>query len=182
MDQSKLVVEKYSTENKQYLLDSNLNALKNELEEEYGSKSQWFDDFYSQLEINLKAQKNGSTMLLAVNIGSSTGRLAFQLSKFYKSVSLLRKIKNFIVFVFLKKVVAVDYCGTFVDACLKLQTFGEYEFNLKPDETLKVDLKNNPNLKNVVFKQMTWVPNELPKSELVIFTMIDRVMNHLCKF
>ena len=31
-----------------------------------------------------------------------------------------------------------------------------------------------------IFKQMTWLPNEIPKSDFVLFTMIDRVTNHLC--
>jgi hypothetical protein len=37
------------------------------------------------------------------------------------------------------------------------------------------------NKDKAIFKQMTWIPNEIPKSDLVIFTMIDRCVHPLCK-
>lgn len=63
---------------------------------------------------------------------------------------------------------------------MELQSKGQLEIK-NNSNYLNLDIRENSNSSNVVFKQMTWIPNEIPKSDLVLFTMIDRVMNPSCK-
>lgn len=83
------------------------------------------------------------------------------------------------------KVVGVDFCGKFLNIALELQSKGliEIESESIKDKKLRIQLNENQkaNAQKAVFKQMTWIPNEIPKSDLVLFTMIDRVVNQLCK-
>jgi hypothetical protein len=149
-----LVIKHYETENKQYLhYDSDLKSLENRLEYEY-ENSGWHDELIAQLQSALDLRKN----VTAVHLGSSTGRISFELAKIFEYV------------------IATDFCGLFIDTCLKLQE--KCEFELKTiDKIIKVSLANEPHLKKVCFKQMTWIPNEIPICEFVLFSMIDRVMN-----
>ena len=80
--------------------------------------------------------------------------------------------------------IGVDFCSKFVDAALNLQAQGVLEFQLKTkgNTIVKANIHDNMNACRAIFKQLTWIPNELNKSDLVLFSMIDRVMNHLGKF
>ena len=81
-----MVVKKYRTENRQYFYDASDDYLFNELEHEYGSKSnQWFEPLMNQLNEVLKKSK--SIHKTALHIGSSTGRITFELAKSFESVS-----------------------------------------------------------------------------------------------
>ncbi len=157
----------YETNNKQYLYDSHLHPehLDKELLHEYDPiESSWFTPFMNFVNDNLNkynVNKNTATVL-----GASTGRVVFNL------------VKSF------QQVIGVDYCGKFLEVALQLQSKGRLEFTLETDKnkSLKLDISDNMNASNAVFKQMTWIPNEIPKSDLVLFTMIDRVTNELRKF
>lgn len=85
---------------------------------------------------------------------------------------------------FFKKVVAIDFSSKLLENSLKLQSLGTLEIQLisRKNNIIKMDIRSNLNAAKVIFKQMTWIPNELPKSHFVLFTMIDRVTNHLCKY
>jgi hypothetical protein len=167
LDEKKLQLNFYETNNKQYLYDSHLHPeyLDQELLHEYDPvKSAWFSKFMSLVNESLKKYNVNKSM--ATVLGASTGRVVFDLAKFFQQV------------------VGVDYCGKFLEVALQLQSKGHLEFTLETDKTknLKLDISDNMNASNAVFKQMTWIPNEIPKSDLVLFTMIDRVTNELCKF
>lgn len=73
------------------------------------------------------------------------------------------------------KVVGVDYCARFLDVAMRLQSHGRI------NEHVQLDINENLAARKAVFKQMTWIPNEVPKSDLVVFTMLDRVSNPFCK-
>jgi hypothetical protein len=81
-------------------------------------------------------------------------------------------------------VVAIDYSSKLLESSLKLQSLGILETQLesKNNAIIKLDIRSNLNAAKVIFKQMTWIPNEIPKCDFVLITMIDRVTNHLCKF
>lgn len=78
----------------------------------------------------------------------------------------------------------MDFCAKFLDIATKLQLLGKLDVKLetKNMEILRLDISDNLNVSKAVFKQMTWIPNEIPKSDFVLFTMIERVTNPLCKF
>ena len=75
----------------------------------------------------------------------------------------------------------MDFCGLFIDTCLKIQKNEAFELETSSKRIRKTFEKNESYFKKVCFKQMTWIPNEIPKSEFVLFSMIDRVMNPLSK-
>ncbi len=167
MDEKKLQLNFYETNNKQYLYDSHLHPeyLDKELLNEYDPvESAWFTPFMSFVSENLR--KYNVNKNIATVLGSSTGRIVFDMVKSFQHV------------------VGVDYCGKFLEVALQLQSKGRLEFTLETDKNknLKLDISDNMNASNAVFKQMTWIPNEIPKSDLILFTMIDRVTNELCKF
>ena len=68
-----------------------------------------------------------------------------------------------------------------MDIALKLQSEGFLEVKLhnKSDIPFVIDIRDYLNRNNAIFIQLTWIPNEINKSNLVLFSMIDRVMNHL---
>ena len=88
LDESKVIMKYYPTENKQYFFDSDFILLKKQLELEYESK--WFDSFISNLQAVIKNRKNGNKMRRAIHLGASTGRVSFELAKLFDQV----KFKN----------------------------------------------------------------------------------------
>jgi hypothetical protein len=68
-----------------------------------------------------------------------------------------------------------------LDIAERLRQTGRFETVLSDSQLINVDITENMNKDKVIFKQMTWIPNEIPKSDLVIFTMIDRCVHPLCK-
>ena len=93
LDESNLVVNFYETENKQYILDSDITTLEKQLDKEYGNQSEWFEDFTLSLKSVINNQKNGNKMKTAVHIGASTGRISFELAKLFENVSAQVVIK-----------------------------------------------------------------------------------------
>lgn len=136
-----------------------------ELLSEYDpEKSKWLDSFIKFVYDILN--KHNLNKNIATVLGASTGRVVFELTKSFQQV------------------IGVDFCGKFLEIALQLQSKGRLEFSLETDKTKKVklDILDNMNSSKALFKQMTWIPNEIPKSDLILFTMIDRVTNELCKF
>ncbi len=43
------------------------------------------------------------------------------------------------------------------------------------NEIIKYNIENQANTSNVLLKQITWIPNEIPMSDFVLLTMIDRL-------
>jgi len=75
------------------------------------------------------------------------------------------------------KVIGVDFCARFLDIAQKLVQTGTFSFDVKDAQ---VEVKNESYANNITFKQLTWIPNEIAPSDLVLYTMIDRCMNPLC--
>ena len=152
----------YDTTNKQYLYDSHLHPeyFDNEIVQQH--KNSHLTDKLIK-EINKILDENRLETKIATHLGCSTGRLVFNLAKRFDEV------------------VGVDYCGKYLDIALKLQSKGEAQINIR-SEILYIKCDDINFVKKTVFKQMTWIPNEIPKSDLVVFSMIDRVENHLCKY
>ncbi|XP_077861879.1 uncharacterized protein LOC100373045 [Saccoglossus kowalevskii] len=103
-----------------------------------------------------------------LHLGCGPGRMAFEMTRIFK------------------KVVAIDFCGRYIDTALKLQNVGSlmYEIPLScNDETVTSRKRQHAMIagdidrSKVVFKQMTWIPNELYGFDLTIQDMIDRVSN-----
>lgn len=169
MDENKLVVSYYPTTNEQYFYDSDKHPeyFENELVYQFGeSSSLWYQPLLSKtLEIvnDLKIETRIST-----HLGCSMGRMVFDLSRIFQDV------------------VGVDFCGRFLDVAMRLQTDGQFEAPLQTiaekekNSIIRFDITDNMSAAKAIFKQMTWIPNEIPKSDLVLFTMIDRVTNRLC--
>ena len=88
LDESKIIINYYPTENKQYIYDSDLSYLQMAIENEYGEKSQFFNEFIAKLEAIIKLSNNENKMSKALHLGSSTGRISFELAKIFESVSI----------------------------------------------------------------------------------------------
>jgi len=68
-----------------------------------------------------------------------------------------------------------------LDIAERLRLTGRFETVITGNQSINVDLTENTNKEKAIFKQMTWIPNEIPKSDLVIFTMIDRCVHPIRK-
>ncbi len=167
LDPSKLKLNFYKTTNPQYFYDSHLHPeyLDKELVHEYDEKasSKWFQPFMGL--VNEFLSKYNIQRNIATVLGSSTGRCVFDLTNQFDQV------------------IGVDFCGKFIEVAMQLQSKGKLELSLETDKntTVRLDISNNLNASKAVFKQMTWIPNEIPKSDFVLFTMIDRVSNEICE-
>ena len=166
LDESKLALNFLPTTNKQYYYDSILHEelFDAEILYQHGeTESKWFQPFMKQIK-SLLVQHNINKHI-ATHIGCSTGRVAFELTNEFDEV------------------VGIDFCGKFLNVAIKLQSEGVLDVGLNTvnNRHVKLDLTQNLNVSKAIFKQMTWIPNEIPKSDFVLFTMIDRVMNEKSK-
>lgn len=73
-------------------------------------------------------------------------------------------------FCLLLKVLSIDFCAQFIDYCLKLQSQKTISY---PQLEINFTLINNSS--NILFKQLSWLPNEIPISDFILFTSIDTV-------
>eukprot|EP00058_Branchiostoma_floridae_P017017 XP_002602505.1 hypothetical protein BRAFLDRAFT_127146 [Branchiostoma floridae] len=118
-----------------------------------------------------KANHYGCPLQKIVQLGCGTGGVTYQLAKTYKEV------------------IGLDYCGQFLEAAIALQKTGEFHLS-KPgvtdsetekksmtDDIITVSIPADVQRDKLTFKQMTWVPNEIPKSDLVLLDFLDRVNN-----
>ena len=93
----------------------------------------------------------------------------------YKVLKVLCKDRILVVDL---KVIGVDFCARYLDIANKLKQSGSYSFKING---CQVEVKNESIANNITFKQLTWIPNEISPSELVLFTMIDRCINPICR-
>ncbi|XP_076463054.1 uncharacterized protein LOC143295308 [Babylonia areolata] len=145
-------VSMVSTTNLQYCIDATL-PLNGILELEFG-----FRDSLPAVAATLAANVARSfkiPMTSAMFVGSATGRGAFELSKYFDQV------------------LGVECCGRLTNAALQLQTGSALAFGEGQEAVLNADMKPE----RVVFKQLTWLPNEVNHHNLVIFSHLERVQN-----
>ena len=88
-----------------------------------------------------------------IHIGCGCGVLCFELSAEFKFV------------------LGIDYSGRFIDFCENVKNGREHE------KFEGFNIGNYTNMENLEFKQFTWLPNEIPPSDIVLVTLLDRVMN-----
>ena len=167
LDESKLVLSYYPTTNTQYWYDSHLHKdlFDNEVLYQHGeSESKWFMPFMS--EINKLLDENVKSFKIGTHLGCSTGRVVFELTNRFENV------------------VGLDFCGKFLDVATKLQANGSVEVELETQNgrVVRADASGYSFSSRAIFKQMTWIANEIPKSDFVLFTMVDRVMKPLSKY
>ena len=164
LNPNKIVLNFYPTLNHQYLYDSYLcpELFDNEILHEYDeTNSYWFEALFSEIKNVLNDLDRKK---LVTHFGASSGRITFELTKFFEDI------------------IGIDVSAKLLDTSIKLQSVGNLEVTLKSqnNKTIKLDIRENFTASRAIFKQMTWVPNEIPKSDLVLFTMIHRVTNYLC--
>jgi hypothetical protein len=166
-----LVIKYFKSENQQYLYDSHLHPdyFYSELVHEY-QNDQWLKPFMSHL--NTVLTNNNVKKLNSLHIGASTGRISFELTKTFECV------------------VAIDFCSLFLKTCLELQSKGTFHLKYPTKSMdagqieksiLDINLDDDVNKDRVIFHQLTWLSNEIPKSDFILFTMIDRVTYPRCK-
>lgn len=165
MDPTKLVLSYYPTMNDQYLYDSHDHPeyFDDEVVYQFGESESgiWYKPLLKKTTELINEFKINPE--IATHLGCSLGRMVFDLTKIFNEV------------------VGVDYCGRFLDTAMRLQTDGVVEARLNDNRVVRFSITDNLNAARAVFKQMTWIPNEIPKSDLVLFTMIDRVTCPKCK-
>jgi len=164
LNPNKIVLNFYPTLNQQYLYDSHLHPEKfeNEILHEYNDTNPlWFKGLFSEIK-NLLNDLNSKK--LVTHFGASSGKITFELTKEFEEV------------------IGIDVSAKLLDTSIKLQSLGNLEVKLESsnNKIIKLDIRDNFTASRAVFKQMTWIPNEIPKSDLVIFTMIHRVSNYMC--
>ena len=162
LDESKLALNFVKTTNVQYYYDSILHQDMFDEEILYQHdevKSRWFEPFMNEIKSLLR--QFSVELDTATQIGCSTGRVVFELTQLFNQV------------------VGTDFCGKFLDVANNLQKMGtlDVELNTINKQVVKIDISQNLNVSKAIFKQMTWIPNEVPKSDFVLFTMLDRVKN-----
>uniref|UniRef100_A0A0B7B121 Sulfatase-modifying factor enzyme-like domain-containing protein n=1 Tax=Arion vulgaris TaxID=1028688 RepID=A0A0B7B121_9EUPU len=91
----------------------------------------------------------------AVHLGTATGRGSFELSKHFSQV------------------LGVEMCGRLIDAAISLKSGQQITCKNGKD----ISLNDSYNLDRIIFKQLTWVSNEIDSHDLVLITHLDRVQN-----
>lgn len=89
LDENKIKLNYYETTNKQYLFDSHLHPeyLENELVYQYDeNKSKWFHSLMENVKYLLKENKINTS--IATHLGCSTGKIVFDLTSIFETVSL----------------------------------------------------------------------------------------------
>ncbi|XP_078576004.1 uncharacterized protein LOC144861828 isoform X2 [Branchiostoma floridae x Branchiostoma japonicum] len=136
---------------------------------QYGDGGQNYSEALADFCVE-KANHYGCPLQKVVQLGCGTGGVTYQLAKTYKEV------------------IGVDYCGRCLDAAITLQKTGEFHWSMpipqnsakKPrteNGTVTISIPADVQRDRLTFKQMTWVPNEIPKSDLVLLDFLDRVTN-----
>ncbi|XP_059153171.1 hercynine oxygenase-like [Physella acuta] len=146
-----LSVQRVKSTNAVYNYDT-LETLEGILELEFG-----FRDSFAAVVSNLC--RNYCTNFQvptksAVHLGTATGRGSFELSKLFQQV------------------LGVEMCGRLIDAAIRLQSGRCLTF--KDGKNIKLD---EYKMERIIFKQLTWVPNEIESHDLVLITHLDRVQN-----
>ncbi|KAI0220611.1 hypothetical protein LSAT2_027897 [Lamellibrachia satsuma] len=100
----------------------------------------------------------------ALHLGCATGRTTFALATFFKQV------------------LGVDYSGRFISTCEKLQKGEPVSVDsVSSGNVVKcsnvVALPDGLNVSRVIFKQLTWLPNEVGFFDFILITFFERVQN-----
>ncbi|XP_067893606.1 uncharacterized protein [Heterodontus francisci] len=126
-------------------------AVQEQLELEYGDLSE--TGYCSQLfgvckQVIKEQQLAGSTSLV---LGSGTGLMSFMLTQLFR------------------KVIGIDYNRRFIDTAQQLKCSGHQNSEVKVPDYLDRD--------RVVFKQLTWIPNEVGHHNFILLDFLDRTLN-----
>ncbi|XP_064604807.1 uncharacterized protein LOC135470036 [Liolophura sinensis] len=149
-------VEFVKTTNSQFTFDEE-PALWGITELEFGFR----DDFASSVAeaamffVELfKAERSS-----ALHLGSGLGKISFLLNQHFD------------------KVLGVDFSGRFISSALTLQEHKQLTYHNTTDLEATITLPPQLKTNNVVFKQWTWVPNEVGQHDLVLLTFLDRTLH-----
>ncbi|GCB74829.1 hypothetical protein scyTo_0020257, partial [Scyliorhinus torazame] len=126
-------------------------AVQDQLELEYGdlSKTGYCSQLFGVCKQAIeKEQLTGSTGLV---LGSGTGLTSFMLTQL------------------LCKVFGIDYSGRFIETAQQLKSSGHQGSEIKIPDYLDRD--------RVVFKQLTWIPNEVGHHSFILLDFLDRTFN-----
>ncbi|XP_048394661.1 uncharacterized protein LOC125456049 isoform X2 [Stegostoma tigrinum] len=126
-------------------------AVQEQLEVEYGdlSKAGYYSQLYGVCKQVVKEQQlAGSTCLI---LGSGTGLVSFMLTQLFC------------------KVIGIDYSGRFIETAQQLKCSGHHTSNVKVPDYLDRD--------RVIFKQLTWIPNEVGHHSFILLDFLDRTLN-----
>ncbi|XP_051867130.1 uncharacterized protein LOC127567942 isoform X2 [Pristis pectinata] len=126
-------------------------AVQEQLELEYGdlSESGYCSQVFGVCKQVIKEQQPSGTTVLV--LGSGTGLLSFMLTQLFH------------------KVIGIDYSGRFIDIAQQLKCTGHQSTEVKVPEYLDRD--------RVVFKQLTWIPNEVGRHSFILLDFLDRTLN-----
>ncbi|XP_033095635.1 uncharacterized protein LOC117100170 isoform X2 [Anneissia japonica] len=159
----------FPSTNKEYLNDNPDEMLY----KQYGiSVNNYYDNLAEFIDGAVKnyIDQFQSTLVL----GCATGRLAFHLAQTFS------------------KVIGVDYSSRFLEAAIALQNTGTLDYpeyrpkGVSSTKKLRINdswskrkaiVPHKIDRSRVVFKQLTWIPNELMDFNLVVLDFLDRVMN-----
>ncbi|KAK3089792.1 hypothetical protein FSP39_006572 [Pinctada imbricata] len=156
LDPKKYECTNVATTNKQYKFDTE-PTLYGILEQEFG-----FRDAFPAVIANhcMKLQhKHKIGTKSAVWLGAGTGRGPFELTSTFQNV------------------LGVDFGGRFIDTALKIQRGEEVQFTHSNGKTMLAQVNGNSKMEKAVFKQLTWIPNEIFDNDMTIITFLDRTMN-----
>ncbi|XP_041360130.1 ergothioneine biosynthesis protein 1-like isoform X1 [Gigantopelta aegis] len=156
IDENKCDLIRVPSTNTQFAYDIR-TALEGILDLEFG-----YRDGFANVVVNLcnsytRFFKTGTSSV--VHLGSGTGRAAFELSKVFS------------------KVLGVEYSGRFVDTALKIQKKRSLSFVCDNGESREITLDDSCNPESIVFKQLTWIPNEVASHDLTLITNMNRLLN-----
>ncbi|XP_013417309.1 uncharacterized protein LOC106178593 isoform X2 [Lingula anatina] len=145
--------------NLQYHYDT-AESLNRQLQLEYGAGSKFLDQLLEHVTRTVK--QHGTETRRILHIGCGVGKISFQLAKQFEEV------------------VAVDFCGRFLDAAISLQSGKSLTYTVVNSDNKREKheaVLGDTSASNVIFKQLTWLPNEIGTYDVVLFENIDRVMN-----
>ncbi|XP_064624463.1 uncharacterized protein LOC135485961 isoform X2 [Lineus longissimus] len=151
LDLEKYNIKRVKSSNTQFSEESYEYLLKT-IESEY--KADVVDVVEVIEECQQKIKEAGVSTERVIHLGCKTGRGSFELSKYFD------------------KVLGIDFCGSYINACQKLQKKRTIRLN-----GLSADLPKGAKPSRVLFKQLTWLPNEVDNSEFVLLSCIDRALN-----
>lgn len=146
-------VTKVSTTNTQYKYDEK-DKLNGILEQEFGYRDPLT---LAIADICKEYQKESGNQSL-LWIGCGTGRGPVQLHNVFHEI------------------LAIDYGGRFIDTALKLQQGDQVEYT-DSQGTQALAKFDGTGYDNVIFKQLTWLPNEVSSHNMVVVTFLDRTLN-----
>ncbi|XP_078074416.1 uncharacterized protein LOC144497273 isoform X1 [Mustelus asterias] len=126
-------------------------AVQEQLELEYGDLNQtgYCNQLFGICKQAMEEQQ--LTRRTGLVLGSGTGLMSFMLSQLFC------------------KVIGIDYCGRFIETAQQLKCSGYQNSEIKVPDYLDRE--------RVVFKQLTWIPNEVGHHSFILLDFLDRTFN-----